>query len=87
MGTPCVFGQDAAHACIADPANQGNAYNPYHRSLDLGSVQGVIDLYTVPEPSSLSIAMLALMCISLTIRRKTRDSNRGPHTSRGGVIH
>lgn len=70
MGTPCVFGQNAAHACVADPANLVNAYNPYHRLIDLGSIQGVIDLYTVPEPASLGLAMLALLVLFWIVESK-----------------
>lgn len=58
MGTSCRFGKDASGNCISDPNNLLNAWNPYNRTINLGSLQGVIDLYSVPEPSMFLLLLI-----------------------------
>ena len=69
MGTPCRFGEDSIGNCRPDPFNLLNAWNPYNRTVDLGSLQGAIDLYTVPEPSTLIFVVFGL--VGLAIGRRT----------------
>ena len=68
MGTLCQFGKNSDGSCIHDAANMANSLYPYRRSVDSGSLQGVLDLYTVPEPGSVWLTLFALFLMMASWR-------------------
>ncbi len=71
MGTSCMYGKDGFGACLHDPMGYTNDTNPYRRFVDLDSLQGVLDLYSIaiPEPGSFVLVLVACVAGTLTGRQ------------------
>lgn len=63
MGTNWTLGKNSAGVGMGD-------WNPYKRTLDIGSIQGGIDLYSIAEPGAFE--MLALGLAALVAARRCR---------------
>ncbi|MBL8312772.1 MAG: hypothetical protein JNK55_03400 [Rubrivivax sp.] len=77
MGTSCTFGKDGFGTCLHDPMGLVHDANPYRRFVDLGSLQGVLDLYSIaiPEPGTF-VLVLAACAAGVPTGRPRRHGTR-----------